>query len=55
MLRLLLIVCCGARGSSSAGLSTVRQQLLFQTSLIVSVPVARCLSDEMEGNQCDKD
>lgn len=51
----LLIVCCPALVSSSAGLSTAHQQQLFQTSLIVSVPVARCLSDEMEGRKSDKD
>lgn len=48
---LFLIVCRWALVSSSA----VCQQWLFQTSLIVSVPVARCLHDEMEGSKSDGD
>lgn len=50
---LFLTVCSRALVSSSAGLSTVRQQWLFQTSLIMSVSGAWCLC-EMEGRKSDR-
>lgn len=46
--------CSRALVSSSAGLSTVQQQWLFQTSLIMSVSGAWCLC-EMEGRKRDRD